>query len=139
VTPGELPQALRLMAALRMDLPLPQLHGYLSSRDIEIVLAALRLARAPGVLDDVRRHLASADWRARVQAVRALGELGDRSDVARLRTLLSDPQWWVRYRAAQALLALPFLTEAELAELRNEGDRYAADMIAQVSAEQEAA
>ena len=36
-------------------------------------------------------------------------------------------------------LALPFLTEAELAELQNASDRYAADMIAQVTAEQESA
>lgn len=135
LAPGELPQALRLMAALRMDLPLLQLRGYLGSGAAEVVLAALRLARVPGVLEDVRGHLASEDWRIRVQAVRALGELGDRNDVARLRAMLSDPQWWVRYRAAQALLALPFLSEDELNELRNAGDRYAADMIAQAEAE----
>ena len=139
VTPAELPQALRLVAALRMDLPLGQLRGYLASNEQEVVLAALRMAHVPGVVDEVRRHLASEDWRVRLQAVRALGEMGDRSDVARLRALLSDPQWWVRYRAAQALLALPFVTKEELAELRNAGDRYAADMIAQVTAEQEAA
>ncbi|WP_051293940.1 HEAT repeat domain-containing protein [Pseudoduganella violaceinigra] len=139
VTPSVLPQALRLVAALRLDLPLLQLRGYLGSEAREVVLAALRLARVPGTLEDVRRHLGSDDWRIRVQAVRALGEIGDRSDVARLRTLLSDPEWWVRYRAAQALVALPFLMDWELAELRNAGDRYAADMIAQVSAEKEAA
>ncbi|WP_374583777.1 HEAT repeat domain-containing protein [Pseudoduganella sp.] len=135
LAPQDLPQALRLMAALRMELPLLQLRGYLGSSDPEVVLAALRLARLPGVLEDVRGHLASEDWRIRVQAVRALGELGDREDVARLRAMLSDPQWWVRYRAAQALLALPFLSEDELNELRNAGDRYAADMIAQAEAE----
>lgn len=139
VTPAELPQALRLVAALRMDLPLEQLRGYLASPDVEVVLSALRLANVPGVLAQVRGHLASEDWRVRVQAVRALGELGDRSDVERLRALLSDPQWWVRYRAAQALLALPFLSAAELEDLRHAGDRYAADMIAQVTAEQEPA
>lgn len=135
LAPSDLPPALRLMAALRMEMPLLQLRGYLGSGDAEVVLAALRLARVPGVVDDVRGHLGSDDWRIRVQAVRALGELGDRSDVARLRAMLSDPQWWVRYRAAQALLALPFLTQEELNELRNAGDRYAADMIAQAEAE----
>ncbi|SFG46731.1 HEAT repeat-containing protein [Duganella sp. CF458] len=139
VTPAELPHALRLLAALRMDLPLVQLRSHLASNDQEVVLAALRMSHVPGAVDDVRRHLASEDWRVRLQAVRALGEMGDLSDVARFRGLLSDPQWWVRYRAAQALLALPFLTQEELAELRNAGDRYAADMIAQVTAELEAA
>ncbi len=139
VAPEELPQALRLVAALRIDLPQAQLKGYLASGQAEVVLAALRLARTPAVLDQVRAHLGSSDWRIRLQAVHALGELGERSDVARLRALLSDPEWWVRYRAAQALLSLPFLSEAELAELRNSGDRYAADMLAQVAAEREAA
>ncbi|MGW8391960.1 HEAT repeat domain-containing protein [Pseudoduganella sp. HUAS MS19] len=139
VSPEELPQALRLVAALRIDLPQAQLQEFLGSPQPDIVLAALRLARTPGVIGQVRRHLQSNDWRIRLQAVRALGELGDRSDVARLRNLLSDPEWWVRYRAAQALLALPFLTEAELAQLQDSGDRYAADMLAQVLAEKEAA
>lgn len=139
VSPEELPQALRLVAALRIDLPQAQLRGYLASEQADVVLAALRLARTPAVLDQVRGHLGSADWRIRLQAVRALGELGDRSDVARLRASLSDPEWWVRYRAAGALLSLPFLTEAELADLRNADDRYAADMLAQVAAEREVA
>jgi len=135
----ELPPALRLVAALRIDLPQAQLRGYLASGEAEVVLAALRLARSPGVLEQVRGHLESKDWRIRLQAVRALGELGDRSDVARLRAALSDPEWWVRYRAAEALLSLPFLTEAELADLRNADDRYAADMLKQVAAEREVA
>lgn len=139
VSPQDLPQALRLVAALRIDLPQSQLKGYLASDRADVVLAALRLARTPSVLDLVRGHLASTDWRIRLQAVRALGEMGDRSDVARLRALLSDPEWWVRYRAAQALLSLPFLTEAELADMRNAGDRYAADMLTQVAAEREVA
>ena len=139
VSREELPQALRLVAALRIDLPQAQLKGYLASAEAEVVLAALRLARVPGVIEQVRGHLGSMDWRIRLQAVRALGELGDRSDVARLRGLLSDPEWWVRYRAAQALMSLPFLSEAELAQLSNAGDRYAADMMAQVAAEKEAA
>jgi hypothetical protein len=37
------------------------------------------------------------------------------------------------------LLSLPFLTEAELADLRNADDRYAADMLKQVAAEREVA
>ena len=139
VSREELPQALRLVAALRIDLPQAQLRGYLASSEAEVVLAALRLSRVPSVLPQVRGHLESTDWRIRLQAVRALGELGDRSDVARLRALLSDPEWWVRYRAAQALTSLPFLSAAELAELSNAGDRYAADMMAQVAAEKETA
>lgn len=139
VPAAELPQALRLMAALRMELPQAQLEAYLDSENPEVLLAGLRMARSPALVERVRVHLASQDWRIRLQTVRALGELGDRSDVVRLRAMLSDPQWWVRYRAAQALLALPFLTPEELEDMRNGSDRYAADMLAQVEAEKVAA
>jgi hypothetical protein len=49
---------------------------------------------------------------------------------------LSDREWWVRYRAAQALVELPWLAQAELRALQDGlTDRFAADMLAQVVAE----
>ncbi|UMR28931.1 HEAT repeat domain-containing protein [Massilia sp. MB5] len=136
----QLPHALRLLAALRLSLPAQQLRGLLNHPVAEVVSCALRLAATPDLLDEVRRQLGHGDWRVRVQAVRTLGQLGDHSDVERLRRLLGDQQWWVRYRAAQALLGLPFLTPDDLAALQQEDmDRYALDMLKQVRAEQEAA
>jgi HEAT repeat protein len=74
-----------------------------------------------------------------VQAAKALGRIGERADTARLVQLLADREWWVRYRAAQALVELPWLKRAELAALASGlEDRYAADMLAQVMAEQDA-
>jgi hypothetical protein len=53
--------------------------------------------------------------------------------------LLADREWWVRYRAAQALVELPWLKRADLEALHATlDDRYAADMLAQVMAEQAA-
>lgn len=135
-----LPHALRLLAALRLSLPVAQLRELLGHPVAEVVSCALRLAATPDVLDEVRRQLGHGDWRVRVQAARTLGQLGDRSDIGRLGRLLGDPQWWVRYRAAQALLGLPFLTAEDIAAFQLEGmDRYALDMLKQVRAEQEVA
>jgi HEAT repeat protein len=75
-----------------------------------------------------------------VQAAKALGRIGGRADVERLVALLADREWWVRYRAAQALVELPWLKRADLDALRASlEDRFAADMLAQVMAEQDAA
>lgn len=72
-------------------------------------------------------------------ASRILGRSGEQSDVDRLRRLLNDPQWWVRYRAARSLAALPFLNRPQLEQFAAEAaDRFARDMLQHVLAEQEA-
>ena len=53
-----------------------------------------------------------------------------------LMPLLTDPQWWVRYRTAQALQHLLAGGEAQLAKVRDaQEDRYARDILTQVMAE----
>lgn len=138
LTPERLPHALHLVEALRIQLPSTLLNSLLRDSSVDIVIAALRLSTMPDLLDAVRIHLGHPDWRVRVQAAKALGRIGDRSDIQRLQTLLSDSQWWVRYRAAQALVSMPFIGRSELESLcAAVTDRYAADMLRQVSAEQD--
>ena len=138
--PDRLPRALRIAEALRVELPAAPLAAALSNDAIAVVTAALRIVNTPLLQDRVRALLAHADWQVRVQAAKALGRIGDRSDVGRLVALLADREWWVRYRAAQALAGLPWLKRADLDALRASlDDRYAADMLAQVVAEQDAA
>jgi hypothetical protein len=134
--PARLPDALRLLGALRLSLPPVLLNQMLAHADPDVVAAALRLATSPDSADQVRAHLTHANWQVRVQAVRALGPLGQRDDVVRLKALLADPHWWVRYRAAQALVGLPFVPRDELEALAA-SDRFAADIMRQVLAEQE--
>lgn len=135
-----LPRALQLAEALRADLPPAMQAVLLRHEEIAVLAAALRIVSSPAVADDVRAHAAHADWRVRVQAAKALGRIGGREDVATLLRLLNDPEWWVRYRAAQALAELPFLGRAALERMRDEAaDRYAADMLTQVMAEKEMA
>ena len=131
-----LPRALRIAEALRIDLPADVLSAALASADIELVTAALRIVATPGLRDQVRGLLAHAHWQVRVLAAKALGRIGDRSDVDRLSALLADREWWVRYRAAQAIVDLPWLGRAELDALQASlTDRFAADIFAQVIAE----
>lgn len=132
-----LPRALLLVEALRITLPPALLSDLLHSASSEVVIAALRLSAVSELLADVRAHLKHPDWRVRVQAAKALGRIGDRSDVENLKSLLADSHWWVRYRSAQALLGLPFLTKSDIAHLCTTAtDRFASDIIRQVIVEQ---
>ena len=134
--PGRLPRALRIAEALRIDLPPALLADALASTDVDLITAALRIVATPGLRDTVRGLLAHPDWQVRVLAAKALGRIGDSSDVGRLVALLADREWWVRYRAAQAIADLPWLARAELDALQaGLTDRFAADILAQVIAE----
>lgn len=131
-----LPRALRIAEALRIVLPADVLAAALAGENIELVTAALRIVDTPVLLDTVRALLGHANWQVRVLAAKALGRIGDRTDVDRLAGLLADREWWVRYRAAQAIVDLPWLGRAELDALHAAlTDRFAADILAQVIAE----
>jgi HEAT repeat protein len=107
-----------------------------TSQDPDNLTAALRHARSPALLPDVVRLARHPAWPVRTQAATALGRLGGAEERGLLLDLLSDPQWWVRYRAAQALFAGRMGTRDELAALAGGlGDRFARDIVAQVLAE----
>lgn len=72
----------------------------------------------------------------RTTAATALGKIGAHEDYSLLKPLLRDPDWWVRYRSAQALLRLHPLTEKTLKDyLENEIDPFARDILCQAFAE----
>ena len=135
--PRDLPRALALAGALRLQLPAPTLRYLLDPERPPVVIGhALRLAAAGELADKVRALLAHAEPEVRLQAALALARLGDRDDVPRLVALLDDAQWPVRLGAAQALSALPFLSTAQLAALRRESGA-ADDVLRHVVAERE--
>lgn len=104
---------------------------------IEVICACLELLRDPADVDLARKYLPHAAWQVRVHAAKALGLIGSSDDVARLCGLLSDHEWWVRYRAAEALVHMPFVTGAELERIKKSlTDQFASDMLDQVVAEQ---
>jgi len=106
------------------------------SRDPEVLAACLRLLNSAEDLPVVRKCLSHEDSRVRVQAADALGRLGEDVDEVRLVALLSDKEWWVRYRAARALARLPHMRAPKLKTIQAAHfDPFARDMLAQVMAE----
>lgn len=102
----------------------------------EVLAAALRLVRSPALLEPVRRAASHEAWSVRVQAAAALGRVGEPRDRELVATLLQDAEWWVRYRAAQALVVRPYGAPGELRALADSlDDRFARDMVQQVLAE----
>ena len=71
-----------------------------------------------------------------MQAAKLLGRMGRTEDAGRLEKLLADKEWWVRYRAAKALVRLPGVTVADLEQIRlSLQDHYARDILDQAIAE----
>jgi HEAT repeat protein len=105
-------------------------------QDPQVAAAALLLVQNPALLPHIRGLAESTDAEVRKNLAIALGRLGDLGEIPLLVTLLSDAVWWVRYRAAQALLRLRGMNERQLDALRGRlTDRYAQDMLDHVRAE----
>ena len=128
---------LRLAEAMGLNRPLPFLAELLRhSEQPEVIAACLRILQDPGCLDLVRSHASHPDWIVRVQVANALRRLGGREDLPCLLQLLGAPEWWVRYRAAQAIVDAPYLQADEPRRLQAaHTDRYARDILQQVMAE----
>lgn len=106
------------------------------SADMETITACLRIFNDPEDLEMIRSLLKNQFWQVRLQATSCLGRIGTFEDEARLVEAAADLEWWVRYRAAQALANLPFITEERLHELAaTHSNQFARDIINQVIAE----
>ena len=104
-----------------------------ADQPMDVIIGALRLLQGPGGLHAVRTLVAHPDWQVRTQVAVTLGRIGMPQDQEHLVQLLMDAQWWVRYRAAQALAITPFMSRPEVQERVAElPDRYAREMAHQV-------
>nr|WP_041296346.1 HEAT repeat domain-containing protein [Janthinobacterium sp. Marseille] len=132
-------RSLRLIEALQLPLSHIATLKLLDKENAsDTIIAALRIANDASLLPYIRPHLQHPDWRVRGQAAKVLGRIGEHPDVNRLIPLLADAEWWVRYRAAQSLVGIPFLSMAEIELLRNNlSDRFARDMLGQAIAERQ--
>jgi hypothetical protein len=62
--------------------------------------------------------------------------MGRPEDAGRLEKLLGDEEWWVRYRAAKAVVRLPRMSALDLEQIRRRlQDQYARDILGQAMAE----
>ncbi len=129
-------RALKLVAALRADLPAQQLDLLMRpDQPPEVIAAALPLVRHPRHVPAIRGLLRHADWHVRCEGIAAVARLGEADDVRALAPLLQDEHWWVRYGAAQALADSPLLGPGELDELRAAASPEAKGILSHVIAE----
>ncbi|HKB58993.1 MAG TPA: HEAT repeat domain-containing protein [Gallionellaceae bacterium] len=140
--PQGLAKLYRLLGILRAapyQHVLPAIHSILlQTTDDETLAQCIKFLREAPDLEHVRRHVAHLNWVVRLQVAHALGRFGLPEDIPRLVLLLSDPVWWVRYRAAQSLVTLTHGDTNTLTQLRTQlKDKFALDMLTMVSAEKE--
>lgn len=131
------PRLIRFLAGVSPEAAAPIIRKtLLSSGDERLISTCLQVMTNRDDLDCVRPLLEHPRWHVRMQAAVTLGRLGVLGDDQRLVAILADGQWWVRYRAAQALMALSFVTRADVQSiLSGQTDRYARDILEHVLAE----
>ena len=109
----------------------------------------LRASTNPGVLNAALKQVSGyggvpriaalahhKTWFVRMQAAKVLGRTGRPENLSLLEAMLDDREWWVRYRAAQSIVSLPFLGPNAIRGIRDEQrDRYARDILEQAMAE----
>jgi hypothetical protein len=106
------------------------------SREKEVLIACLRLVQDDSVLGRVRELAWDERWEVRLQVVLTLGRLGHAEDEKILINALNDTDWWVRYRAASALVNMPDVTPKEINKLAETlPNPFARDILKQVKAE----
>ena len=115
---------IRHLAATQSQHALPPLRDMLQkgTPSDDLLAACLFLfgeCSDPRDIVTIRTHLSHPTWYVRLQAASALGKVGIEEDEARLIALLDDEHWWVRYRAAEALSNLPWMTTGRLTRVHN--------------------
>ncbi|MGH8205132.1 MAG: HEAT repeat domain-containing protein, partial [Steroidobacteraceae bacterium] len=132
--PPLLPWLAHVDAVLGSEVAVELLRRY--PEDTHIVAAALVVVLEPNVLPELAQFATSPDADVRKNLAIAYGHLGSLADTVPVAHLMCDKVWWVRYRAAQALLKLKGMTAARL-ETERAGltDAYARDMLEHVRAE----
>ncbi len=90
----------------------------------------------PAAAPAIEHGLDSPAWTARAAAAQAAGKLRLRSTVERLASLLDDPQWWVRFRAGEALASLGKPGHRLLREVSSSGSELASTAARLTLAEQ---
>ena len=102
----------------------------------ELLAAALKVARGHLSAERVGALANHNAWYVRMQAANLLAKFGAPESIKVLEQMLSDTEWWVRYRAAQAITKLPFLGPNTLRRLCDrQPDRFARDIMRQALAE----
>lgn len=136
--PSELPRLIALMDSADATLAAGFLRTLLrTSKDAEVLVACLKSRHLPNNLGLLTPLARNKSWQVRTQLAKALGSIVAPGDEDILLALLSDDVWWVRFRAAQSLARLPFLSSEQLWRLRATlNDPFAKDILDHVVADE---
>jgi HEAT repeat protein len=137
-SPPHLLRMLRLFVVLPQNRPLPLVGKLSASTELEpeMLSVCLRLVSHPTELAWVRTCFGDRRSSVQVQIAGILARMGTPQDAHYLLFLLDSESWWVRYRAAQALLQQPFINRQAVKRLiNNRTDVFARDMLLQIVAE----
>jgi len=124
---------LRLYDVLKCEEAYPVTCKVLSqSSEDKVTSVCLNISRDPNILYLAREYARHERWHVRMNAAVAIGRFGHEEDIPLLVSLMKDSQWWVRYRAAQALLGLPCMDHVRVQQIRMTlNDKFADDIFVQ--------
>ncbi len=130
---GSQASLLRMYNVLRCEEAYPVSTKILATAtDDKVASVCLNISRDPNVIHLARDYVRHSRWHVRMNAAVAIGRFGDETDIPLLVGLLKDSQWWVRYRAALALVSMPGVDRVFIQSLRaNLDDAYADDILVQ--------
>jgi hypothetical protein len=136
------------------DAIIPRLIGYLEvcayeksvpivrklvqrKRSPEVIVACLDFFRDPRDIAHVMKFAGHPAWTVRRSVAGALERFGTDTELDVLIGMLADPEWEVRYRAAQSLLKLPFADKNRILAMKEEDtDPRIRAILSQVLAEE---
>ena len=104
--------------------------------DDKILAEMLKVMISPRDAEFARSLANHPRWHIRVQVMRTLGRIGSREDLEFLVAGLKDSEWWVRYRAAEAIVNFPLVDESKIGQIKLQlNDCFASDMLDHALAE----
>ena len=137
----QVPRLIKLLELAHPAVAAPAVRSAiaLAGDNIDVLASSVRALADPRDRELACSYARHPAWQVRVTAVIALRRFAAPEDRKLLVDMLSDPHWWVRHSAAETLLALPFVTVADLRKIqRILPDRYAVDTLREAIAEQAA-
>ncbi len=121
-----------------LPLIIEKLHKYRNSEEAGSLLRAIGNLGGYEQRNEVIPFLNNDIPFLRIQAAKTLGRIGDLSDIPLIIPLLSDENWWFRYRAAEAIVNLGGKNYTYLQQmLNNEKDPTVSDILRHVLSEKD--
>lgn len=139
------PPVRRMFIKILATYPYPEVINFLESEllseDTEIRIAALSSLGSIGITteeDAILNILENGTWAEKVMAAKTARQCGLRKSIPKLVHLLSHPEWWVRFRCAEALYDFGQEGKQELLHcIEHHEDPYSRDMARKILKEKE--